>query len=816
MSERKKINVLAVDDRPENLLAIESIIDGEDINLIKALSGNEALSLMFDYDFALVLMDVQMPGMDGFEAAELMRGSDNTRHIPIIFITAINKEKKHIFRGYDAGAVDYIFKPYEPEILQSKVNVFIDLYRQRNTLEDLTRKLEQTISELIGSREQLKNSEEKYRDIFENANEGIFILKNLEIIFHNPKTSEIILGENESLLKTKFMDFVHPEFHQMLMNEHFNKLQNSIQDKRTAVKIISANDEIKWVEVNSVKISWEGENALLNFVSDISERKQAEEDIRHAKYLAEQASRTKSEFLANMSHEIRTPLNGIIGMTELVLMGQLDDEQKERIEAVKYSGESLLDIINDILDLSKIEAHKLELDSAEFSLNGVIEKVLRPLASKTAAKNLELILDIDHNIHDFFIGDSVRLRQILFNLLGNAIKFTEEGEIKLKVKCKEDQNNLTRIDFAISDTGIGIPEKKMKNLFKSFSQADSSTSRKFGGTGLGLAISKSLVEMMNGNITIESKDGSGSTFRFFVILKKTTSHKQEGSTNISPELREKYFLIVDDNTTNRKILAGLLDNLNIKYELAENGKIGYQKIMQQNRTENAFDIVLLDYHMPEMDGLEMARALFREMKADTLPSIILLSSDDVNLQRNKLLSYGISRYMIKPVFKDDLIKLLNEVVSYSELDIPIKKVLKQKPKNALDKKYNVLLAEDNLINQKLANGLLRNIGCVVTIVDNGRKAVDILKDKSFDIIFMDIQMPEMDGYEATGIIRDAEKIKGIHTPIIAMTAHAMKGDREKCINAGMDEYVTKPISIKSVIEAIKKTKYQSKPINESK
>lgn len=803
MGDRKKIHILAVDDREENLLAIESIIDSEDITLITALSGNKALSMMFDYDFALVLMDVQMPGMDGFETAELMRGSDKTRHIPIIFITAISKEKKHIFRGYDAGAVDYIFKPYEPEILQSKVNVFIDLYRQRNTLEDLTRKLEHTISELIASKEQLKNSEEKYRDIFENANEGICILRNQKIIFHNPKTSEIILGENKSLLQRVLLDFVHPEFLPMLQNEHFDKLQNGVHDKRTAVKIINANDEIKWVEINSVNINWEGKNALLNFITDISERKQAEEDIRQAKHLAEQASRIKSEFLANMSHEIRTPLNGIIGMTELVLMGQLDDEQKERLEAVKYSGESLLDIINDILDLSKIEARKLELDSIEFSLSGVIEKVLRPLASKTAAKNLELILDIDHGIHDFYIGDPVRLRQILFNLLGNAIKFTDEGEVKLEVKYR-DENEKARIDFAITDTGIGIPEEKIQNLFKSFSQADSSTSRKYGGTGLGLAISKSLVEMMNGFITVESKDGSGSTFTFFVLLQKTDSHKPEGSKIISPLLRDKYFLIVDDNNTNRKILAGLLDNLGINYDLAENGKIGYQKIKQQSRTENSYDIVLLDYHMPEMDGLEMAKALLDEVPLGAMPNIILLSSDDVNLQRNKLSGFGIDRYMIKPVFKDDLIRVLNEVVNHPESEKPIKKLFSKRNKNTLNKKYKVLLVEDNLINQKLAKGLLGNLGCTVSIAANGRIAVDLFKDNAFDIVFMDIQMPEMDGFEATANIRDLEKHKGTYTPIIAMTAHAMKGDREKCINAGMDEYVTKPISIKTVSDAIKK------------
>ncbi len=804
MGERKKINILAVDDREENLLTIESILDSPEINLIKARSGNEALALMFDFDFALVLLDVQMPGMDGFEAAELMRGSEKTRHIPIIFITAINKEKKHIFRGYDAGAVDYLFKPIEAEILQSKVGVFIDLYRQRNTLEDLTLKLENTITELLSSKEQLKESEVKYKDIFENANEGIFVLQNNRIKFHNPKTSEILVGEYGRLLNKKFIDFVHPEFRHLLQSEHFDKLGKNLRDQRIAIKIIDGNEDIRWVEINSVVINWEGKEALLNFIIDISERKRAEEEMKNARKLAEQASRTKSEFLANMSHEIRTPLNGIIGMTELVLMGRLDDEMRERIEAIKYSGESLLDIINDILDLSKIEARKLELDMVEFSLRSVIEKVLRPLSSKTATKNIELILDIEPGVHNYYIGDPVRLRQVLFNLIGNAIKFTDEGEVKLVVKQKNQTERESELEFSVIDTGIGIQEDKLQNLFKSFSQADSSTSRKFGGTGLGLAISKSLVEMMRGNISVKSKYGGGSIFSFNICLEKSTAEIHESDTEIHPAFRDKNILIADDNQTNRNILSGLLRHLGIRYDEAENGHEAYRKILKQSATENPFHIVLIDYHMPEMDGIEMAKLMHKEQKVKPLPHLILLSSDDVSLQRKKLSEYGIARYLIKPIFKNDLIRILNEVSGRVETDKSTRQSFKSTATNDLNKTMDVLLAEDNLINQKLANGLLENLGCKVTIAGNGREAVDFVKEKKFDIIFMDVQMPEMDGFEATGIIRDLEKDSGRHTPIIAMTAHAMKGDREKCLNAGMDEYVTKPISIKSVSEAIRR------------
>jgi CheY-like chemotaxis protein len=316
--------------------------------------------------------------------------------------------------------------------------------------------------------------------------------------------------------------------------------------------------------------------------------------------------------------------------------------------------------------------------------------------------------------------------------------------------------------------------------------------------------------MMDGEITVTSEPGKGSIFSFSIHLEKSKTKAQESDSEISPKIQTKHFLIVDDNSTNRKILSGLLDNMKIKYSLAENGKAAYEKILREAQSKDPFDIILLDYHMPVMDGLEMAMLLKKENKITPPPDIVLLSSDDVSLQRKKIGDYGIKRYMIKPVFRNDLIKVLNELVSDGEDQSISKKVYRQKQSALLGKSYNVLLAEDNIINQKLANGLLQNLGCKVTIVDNGKKAVDILKEKTFDLIFMDVQMPEMDGFEATGRIRDSERESGEHIPIIAMTAHAMKGDREKCLNAGMDEYVTKPISIKSVSDAIKRLSIEQK------
>lgn len=798
MAEKKKIHILAVDDKEENLLAIEQLLDSPDINLVKALSGNEALALMFDYDFALVLLDVQMPGMDGFETAELMRNSHKTSHIPIIFVTAISKEKKHIFRGYDTGAVDYLFKPIEPEILQSKVNVFIDLYKQKNALEELTLKLENTISELLKSKENLTQSEQKYRDIFQNVNEGIFVMHRGKILFHNPKASQIFLSKNANICNRPFLDFVHPDFHDVVKSKFLKQSGKSIHEQRLAVKILDGNERQKWVEVNAVPINWEGQNALLTFMSDISARKEAEIEMKSAKKMAEQANLAKSQFLANMSHEIRTPLNGIIGMAELLLMSDHEIELRERIEAIKISGESLLDIINDILDLSKIEARKFELDHVDFSLRDVIEKITRPLAAKAAQKKVELILDIGNCVFDYYRGDPVRLRQVLFNLAGNAVKFTDQGEIVLQVKQGKRSGNKIELIFSITDTGIGIPEIQMQNLFKLFSQGDSTTSRKYGGTGLGLAISKSLVEMMNGEITVESAYKKGSTFSFNVWLEKTTKVTPESISQLKPALLDKRVLIVDDNNTNRNIIKGFLKHFGISFSEASNGKQALSLMTESIRTSNPFDILLLDYHMPEMDGLETLSAISRDEQMKPLPEIILLSSDDITIKRAKLKKYGIHNYLIKPVFQTDLFRVLNQIAVTTD-----EKHLDEAEKvphiaEMVKTPTQVLLVEDNMINQKVIEAMLKNIGCTVTTAEDGKKALVLACENTYDIIFMDIQMPEMDGFESTGKIREHEQQKEKHTPIVALTAHAMKGDREKCLHAGMDEYITKPINISSI------------------
>ena len=533
IDENKKFNILIVDDREENLLTLEGILDNPELNIIKATSGNEALGLLLEHEISMILLDVQMPEMDGFETAEIIRSNEKTKHIPIIFVTAISKQREHVFKGYQTGAIDYLYKPLDLEILQSKIAAYIEFFKQKFEVEQTKKELEKTITEL-------------------------------------------------------------------------NK----------------------------------------------------------AKQITEEATLAKSSFLANMSHEIRTPLNGIIGMADLALMDENNTEsQIERLNDIRQSGESLLDIINEILDISKIEADKLVLEEVEFSISDLIKKIEKLLSVKTLRKELEFTTKISSDLPDILIGDPLRIRQILINLAGNAIKFTNKGLVSINVKLLKKEENKVEIEFSVEDTGIGISQDKISNLFELYSQAEKSTTRKHGGTGLGLTISKKLVEMMDGTIEVESEVGKGSKFYFIIELK-------------------------------------------------------------QGKTLKATD------------------------------------------------------------------------------KSSIKKTEKKKTPS---KQLSILVAEDQLINRKIIFQLLKREGHKITIAENGKIALENVKSEKYDIVFMDIQMPEMDGLEATKLIRKFEKENNVHTPIIAMTAHAMKGDKEVCLAAGMNYYITKPINPAELYSVIEKS-----------
>lgn len=649
--------------------------------------------------------------------------------------------------------------------------------------------------------EALGESEDKYRTIIESTEDGYYeIDMDGNFIFFNDSLCTMLgYSRNEILGKnlTEFMD-----------DENAGKVSKTLKH---VLKTGKTTKVIDWtviqracvncfVEPSVSLITSKGEPVgFRGFFRDVTKRKKAEA-LKQAKLAAEGANRAKGEFLANMSHEIRTPLNSIIGLTELVLETDLTPGQREDLEVVISAAYSLLSLINDILDFSKIEAGKLELENISFNLRDFLGESLKIVAGKAHEKRLELAYRIKPDVPDTVTGDPSRLRQIMLNLVGNAIKFTEHGEVIVNVEPEQLNSFETLIHFSVKDTGMGIPIEKQDTIFGAFSQADSTTSRKFGGTGLGLAVSSQLVNLMGGKMWVESIPDKGSTFHFtgkFILQQD----KEKPPLSDHVDFNGVMAMVIDDNASSRQIIAEMLKGWNISTVVASGLDEVKHIIETKDEKEPDINLAIIDSDMSPDDGFSVAGWLSDKLN-NNINTIMMLTLSSTHRLDSQIMK--IKATVTKPVRPSDLLNAVMVALDLIEPEPEAAEATTEKTGKQDISPLRILVAEDTPFNQKFITRLLNRWGHTSIIAENGIEALKILSEESFDIVFMDVQMPEMDGFEATLKIREREKKTGDHIPIIAMTAHAMKGDRERCIEAGMDDYISKPISSDMLLKAIKK------------
>ena len=660
---------------------------------------------------------------------------------------------------------------------------------------------------------ELKRAEMRFRRLFESTPEATVIVDGDGRIVLMNSLTEQLLGYRRDEILGEPIEVLIPEHLRAVHAHHRERYAQAprprrMEESRNLYGRRKDGTEFP-MEISLSPLETDEGTLVSAILCDVTGRKRAEAELKQAKEAAEAANRAKSDFLATMSHEIRTPMNGIIGMAELALDTDLTPDAREYLTMVKASADSLLDVLNDILDFSKIEAGKLDLEARDFAPRDILGATLKTLAVRAQKKGLELACRIDPDVPEIVMGDGGRLRQVIVNLVGNAIKFTGRGDVTVAVERESPASpDVVRLHFTVTDTGVGIPAERQQAIFDSFEQADSATTRKYGGTGLGLTISSRLVDMMDGRIWVESQVGRGSTFHFTARFGVSAAGEPAA---IAPSLLAGLpVLVVDDSAAHRHILEQTLIGLEMRPTLADGGLAALDAVRRGRTARTPFALALVDAHMPEMDGFTLIEAT----RGDTpLAGAIIMMLDVVDPASHaaRCRTLGVATHLTKPIKQSDLIAAITATLGRPAPadDGPARAVAASPPAS---RRLRILLTEDNAINQTLSVRLLEKRGHTVVAADNGKEALAALGKGTFDLVLMDVHMAEMDGFEATAAIRDTEQATGAHIPIVAMTADAMTGDRERCIKAGMDAYVSKPIqparlfaAIESVVPAVAAT-----------